>query len=116
MAQAVSEAIGQEIERNPDVFVMGEDYRQVRRHLRCHRRPAGQVTARTASWTRADLGDCLHRTGHRRGGRGHAAHRELLMFVDPLRRDMIYNHMAKNIYMAGNIKLPMVLMSAIGGG
>ena len=42
-----------------------------------------------------------------------------LMFVDffGVCMDMIYNHMAKNIYMAGgNIKLPMVLMSAIGGG
>jgi pyruvate dehydrogenase E1 component beta subunit len=31
--------------------------------------------------------------------------------------DMIYNHMAKNTYMAGgNISLPMVLMAGIGGG
>jgi acetoin:2,6-dichlorophenolindophenol oxidoreductase subunit beta len=30
---------------------------------------------------------------------------------------MIYNHMAKNIYMSGgNIRLPVVLMTAIGGG
>ena len=42
-----------------------------------------------------------------------------LMFVDffGVCMDMIYNHMAKNTYMAGgNIKLPMVLMSGIGGG
>jgi len=31
--------------------------------------------------------------------------------------DMIYNHMAKNTYMSGgNVSLPMVLMTAIGGG
>ena len=42
-----------------------------------------------------------------------------LMFVDffGVCMDMIYNHMAKNTYMSGgNVRLPMVLMTAIGGG
>jgi pyruvate dehydrogenase E1 component beta subunit len=42
-----------------------------------------------------------------------------IMFVDffGVCMDMIYNHMAKNTYMAGgNIRLPMVLMAATGGG
>ncbi len=42
-----------------------------------------------------------------------------LMFVDffGVCMDQIYNHLAKNTYMAGgNIKLPVVLTTAIGGG
>ena len=42
-----------------------------------------------------------------------------LMFVDffGVCMDQIYNHLAKNTYMAGgNIRLPVVLMTAIGGG
>jgi pyruvate dehydrogenase E1 component beta subunit len=42
-----------------------------------------------------------------------------LMFVDffGVCMDEIYNHLAKNTYMAGgNIKLPVVLMTGVGGG
>ncbi len=42
-----------------------------------------------------------------------------LMFVDffGVCMDQIYNHLAKNTYMSGgNVKLPVVLMTAIGGG
>ena len=42
-----------------------------------------------------------------------------LMFVDffGVCMDQIYNHLAKNTYMSGgNVRLPVVLMTAIGGG
>jgi acetoin:2,6-dichlorophenolindophenol oxidoreductase subunit beta len=117
MAQAISEAIGQEMERDPDVFVMGEDIGKY-----------GGIFGAT--------GGLLDKFGKQRimdtpisetafigTGIGAAAEglRPIveLMFVDffGVCMDMIYNHMAKNTYMAGgNIKLPMVLMAGIGGG
>ena len=42
-----------------------------------------------------------------------------LMFVDffGVCMDQIYNHMAKNTYMSGgNVRLPVVMTTAIGGG
>jgi pyruvate/2-oxoglutarate/acetoin dehydrogenase E1 component len=117
MAQAISEAIGQEMERDPDVFVMGEDIGKY-----------GGIFGAT--------GGLLDKFGKQRimdtpisetafiGTAIGAAAEGMrpiteLMFVDffGVCMDMIYNHMAKNTYMAGgNISLPMVLMSAIGGG
>lgn len=117
MAQAISEAIGQEMERDAEVFVMGEDIGKY-----------GGIFGAT--------GGLLDRFGKDRImdtpisetafigtaiGAAAAGMRPIaeLMFVDffGVCMDMIYNHMAKNTYMAGgNIKLPMVLMSAIGGG
>ncbi|BCN39030.1 TPP-dependent acetoin dehydrogenase complex, E1 protein subunit beta [Alicycliphilus denitrificans] len=117
MAQAVSEAIGQEIERNPDVFVMGEDIGKYGGIFGA----TGGLLARhgkdrimdTPISETAFIGTAIGAAAE--GMRPIAE----LMFVDffGVCMDMIYNHMAKNIYMAGgNIKLPMVLMSAIGGG
>lgn len=117
MAQAISEAIGQEMERDPDVFVLGEDIGKY-----------GGIFGAT--------GGLLDKFGKDRimdtpisetafiGTAIGAAAEGLrpiveLMFVDffGVCMDMIYNHMAKNTYMAGgNISVPMVLMSAIGGG
>lgn len=117
MAQAISEAIAQEMARDPEVFVLGEDIGKY-----------GGIFGAT--------GGLLERFGKTRvidtpisetafigTGIGAAAEgmRPIveLMFVDffGVCMDMIYNHMAKNTYMSGGrVKLPMVLMTAAGGG
>jgi pyruvate dehydrogenase E1 component beta subunit len=117
MAQAISEAIGQEMARDPKVFVMGEDIGRY-----------GGIFGAT--------GGLLERFGPDRimdtpisetafigAATGAAAEgfRPIaeLMFVDffGVCMDQIYNHLAKNTYMSGaNVRLPVVLMTAIGGG
>ena len=117
MAQAIAEAIGQEMERDNTVFVMGEDIGKY-----------GGIFGAT--------GGLLDRFGPERimdtpisetafigtaTGAAAAGMRPIaeLMFVDffGVCMDQIYNHLAKNTYMAGgNIKLPVVLTTAIGGG
>ena len=117
MAQAISEAIAQEMDRNPDVFVMGEDIGSY-----------GGIFGAT--------GGLLDKFGPDRvmdtpisetafigaaTGAAAAGLRPIveLMFVDffGVCMDQIYNHLAKNTYMSGgNVKLPVVLTTAIGGG
>ena len=117
MAQAIAEAIGQEMERDPKVFVMGEDIGKY-----------GGIFGAT--------GGLLKRFGPERimdtpisesafiGAATGAAAEGMrpiaeLMFVDffGVCMDQIYNHMAKNTYMSGGqVKLPVVVMTAIGGG
>ncbi len=117
MAQAISEAIGQEMERDPSVFVMGEDIGKY-----------GGIFSAT--------GGLLDRFGPERimdtpisesafiGAATGAAAEGMrpiaeLMFVDffGVCMDQIYNHLAKNTYMSGGrVRLPVVLMTAIGGG
>lgn len=117
MAQAISEGIAQEMERDDKVFVMGEDIGKY-----------GGIFGAT--------GGLLDKFGPERimdtpisetafiGTATGAAASGLrpiveLMFVDffGVCMDQIYNHLAKNTYMAGgNIKLPVVLTTAIGGG
>jgi len=117
MAQAIAEAIGQEMERDPTVFVMGEDIGKY-----------GGIFGAT--------GGLLDKFGPERimdtpisetafigtaTGAAAAGLRPIaeLMFVDffGVCMDQIYNHLAKNTYMAGgHIKLPVVLTTAIGGG
>jgi len=117
MAQAIAEAIGQEMERDKSVFVMGEDIGSY-----------GGIFGAT--------GGLLEKFGPERimdtpisetafigtaTGAAAAGMRPIaeLMFVDffGVCMDQIYNHLAKNTYMAGgNIKLPVVLTTAIGGG
>ena len=117
MAQAIAEAIGQEMERDPSVFVLGEDIGAY-----------GGIFGATAG--------LLERFGPERvmdtpisetafiGAAMGAAAEGLrpiaeLMFVDffGVCMDQIYNHVAKNTYMSGgNVRLPMVLTTAIGGG
>ena len=117
MAQAVSEAIGLEMERDPKVFVMGEDIGKY-----------GGIFGAT--------GGLLQRFGKERimdtpisesafiGAATGAAAEGMrpiaeLMFVDffGVCMDQIYNHLAKNTYMSGGaVRLPVVLMTAIGGG
>ncbi|MBY4598619.1 alpha-ketoacid dehydrogenase subunit beta [Ottowia caeni] len=117
MAQAISEAIGQEMARDADIFVMGEDIGKYGGIFGAtggllEKYGKDRIMDTPISET-AFIGTAI--------GAAAAGMRPIaeLMFVDffGVCMDMIYNHMAKNTYMAGgNIKLPMVLMTAIGGG
>lgn len=117
MAQAVAEAIGQEMERDQKVFVMGEDIG----------RYGGIFSATGGLLDRFGperiLDTPISETAFIGAATGAAAEgmRPIaeLMFVDffGVCMDQIYNHLAKNIYMSGgSLKLPVVLMTAIGGG
>lgn len=117
MAQAIAEGVAQEMERDSTVFVMGEDIGQY-----------GGIFGAT--------GGLLDKFGPERimdtpisetafigtaTGAAAAGMRPIveLMFVDffGVCMDQIYNHLAKNTYMAGgHVKLPVVLTTAIGGG
>ena len=117
MAQAISEAIAQEMTRDDTVFVMGEDIGVY-----------GGIFGAT--------GGLLEQCGKDRimdtpisetafigtaTGAAAAGLRPIveLMFVDffGVCMDQIYNHLAKNTYMSGgHVKLPVVLTTAIGGG
>jgi pyruvate dehydrogenase E1 component beta subunit len=116
-AKAISEAIAQEMRANPEVFVMGEDVG-----------PYGGIFGSTGGLfeefgaTRV-IDTPISETGFIGAGIGAAVEgmRPVveLMFVDFLGVcfDQIYNHMAKIHYESGgNVKVPMVLMMAVGGG
>jgi acetoin:2,6-dichlorophenolindophenol oxidoreductase subunit beta len=117
MAAAISEAIAQEMERDSDVFVLGEDIGKYGGIFGATQNLLtkfgnGRVMDTPISET-AFIGTAI--------GAAAEGMRPIveLMFVDffGVCMDMIYNHMAKNTYMAGgNIQLPVVLMAAIGGG
>lgn len=117
MAQAISEAIAQEMERDPDVFVMGEDIGKYGGIF-------GATGGLLAKFGKDRIMDTpISETAFIGTAIGAAAEgmRPIaeIMFVDffGVCMDMIYNHMAKNTYMAGgNIRLPMVLMAGAGGG
>lgn len=116
-AKAISEAIAQEMRNNPDVFVMGEDVG-----------PYGGIFGSTGGlfdeFGSARIIDTpISETGFIGAGIGAAVEgmRPVveLMFVDFMGVcfDQIYNHMAKIHYESGgNVKVPMVLMTAVGGG
>ena len=117
MAAAISEALAQEIERDPNVFVLGEDIGKYGGIF-------GATQGLLAKFGPERIMDTpISETAFIGTAIGAAADgmRPVveLMFVDffGVCMDMIYNHMAKNIYMSGgNIRLPIVLMTAIGGG
>lgn len=116
-ARAIAEGIGQEMERDPGVVVLGEDIGAY-----------GGIFGAT--------GGLLEKFGPERVldtpisetafiGLGIGAAVEgmrpivELMFVDffGVAMDQIYNHMAKiHFESGGNVKVPMVLMTATGGG
>lgn len=117
MAAAIAEAIGQEMERDAEVFVMGEDIGKYGGIFGA----TGGLLARFGRDRAMDTP--ISETAFIGAAIGAAAEgmRPIaeLMFVDffGVCMDMIYNHMAKNIYMSGgNVRLPVVLMTAIGGG
>jgi pyruvate/2-oxoglutarate/acetoin dehydrogenase E1 component len=117
MAQAISEAIGQEMERNADVFVMGED-------VGAYGGIFGATGGLFQKFGATRIIDTpISETAFIGAAIGAAAEgmRPIaeLMFVDffGVCMDEIYNHLAKNTYMAGgNITLPVVLTTGIGGG
>jgi len=117
MAQAIAEAIGQEMERDESVFVMGEDIGKY----------GGIFSATTGLLDRFGAGRIMEtpisETAFMGAALGAAAEglRPIaeLMFVDffGVCFDQIYNHMAKNSYMSGGaVRLPLVITTGIGGG
>ncbi len=117
MAAAIAEAISQEMEANPEVFVLGEDVGKYGGIF-------GATQGLLAKFGKERVIDTpISETAFIGAAIGAAAEgmRPIaeLMFVDffGVCMDMIYNHMAKNTYMSGGkLRLPMVLMTAIGGG
>ena len=117
MAEAISEAIGQEMERDSSVFVMGED---IGKYGGIFSATAGLLEKfgeerimETPISETAFIGTAI--------GAAAAGFRPIaeLMFVDffGVCFDQIYNHLAKNTYMAGgNLNLPVVITAGIGGG
>jgi len=117
MAQAISEAIAQEMTRDPDVFVLGED---IGKYGGIFGATGGlldkfgkdRIMDTPISET-AFIGTAIGAAAE--GMRPIAE----IMFIDffGVCMDMIYNHMAKNTYMSGgNVRLPMVIMGGAGGG
>jgi acetoin:2,6-dichlorophenolindophenol oxidoreductase subunit beta len=116
-AKAISEAIAQEMRANPEVFVMGEDVGAY-----------GGIFGSTGGLfeefgSQRVIDTPISETGFIGAGIGAAVEgmRPVveLMFVDffGVCFDQIYNHMAKIHYESGgNVKVPMVLMMAVGGG
>lgn len=117
MAQAISEAIAQEMARDPNIFAMGED-------IGAYGGIFGATGGLLGKFGKERIMDTpISETAFIGAATGAAAAglRPIveLMFVDffGVCMDQIYNHLAKNTYMAGgSIKLPVVLTTAIGGG
>ena len=117
MAAAISEGIAQEMENDEKVFVMGED---VAKYGGIFGATGGLLDKFGADRV---MDTPISETAFIGAATGAAAEgmRPIveLMFVDffGVCMDQIYNHMAKNTYMSGgNISLPVVLTTAIGGG
>jgi pyruvate dehydrogenase E1 component beta subunit len=117
MAAAIAEAIDQEMQRDPEVFVMGEDVGKYGGIFGA----TGGLLAKHGKDRVMDTP--ISETGFIGTAIGAAAEgmRPIveLMFVDffGVCMDMIYNHLAKNTYMSGGaVRLPVVLTTAIGGG
>jgi len=115
--KAVAEAIRLELERDPNVFVMGED-------VGAYGGIFGSTEGLFQKFGPERIMDTpISETAFIGAAVGAAADgmRPIveLMFVDffGVCMDQIYNHMAKIPYMSGGrIKLPMVLMTGVGGG
>lgn len=117
MSKAVAEAIAQEMERDPKVFVMGEDIGVYGGIFGATQGLLDKFGAERVMDTPISETAFI---GAATGAAG-AGMRPVveLMFVDffGVCMDQIYNHMAKNTYMSGgNAKFPVVLMTAMGGG
>ncbi|MCG0240030.1 MAG: alpha-ketoacid dehydrogenase subunit beta [Firmicutes bacterium] len=117
MAKAIAEAIAQEMERDPRVFVMGEDIGVY----------GGIFSATDGLLEKFGpervIDTPISETGFIGAALGAAAEgmRPIaeIMFIDfaGVCLDQIYNHIAKNTYFsAGNVNVPLVLMAAAGGG
>ncbi len=116
-AKAISEAIAQEMERDPSVFVMGED-------IGVYGGIFGATEGLLAKFGPERVMDTpISETGFIGAATGAALSgmRPIveLMFVDFMGvcLDQIYNHMAKIHYESGgNLAVPVVVTTAIGGG
>ncbi|WP_456326253.1 alpha-ketoacid dehydrogenase subunit beta [Palaeococcus sp. (in: euryarchaeotes)] len=117
MYKAISEAIAQEMERDEGIFVMGEDigvYGGIFGATNGLLEKFGPERIRdTPISESAFIGAAL--------GAASKGMRPIveLMFVDffGVAMDQIYNHIAKAHYMSGGqVKMPIVIMTAIGGG
>ncbi|MDQ0162863.1 alpha-ketoacid dehydrogenase subunit beta [Bacillus alveayuensis] len=115
--KAMAEAIRLEMERDPNVFVMGEDvgvYGGIFGATEgLFQKFGSERVIDTPISETAFIGAAI--------GAAQEGMRPIveLMFVDffGVCMDQIYNHMAKIPYMSGGrVKLPMVLMTAVGGG
>ena len=117
MAQAISEGIAQEMTRDANVFVMGED-------IGSYGGIFGATGGLLDKFGKDRIMDTpISETAFIGAATGAAAAglRPIveLMFVDffGVCMNQIYNHLAKNTYMSGgHVKLPVVLTTAIGGG
>lgn len=117
MAKAISEGIRQEMERDENVFVMGED-------VGVYGGIFGATGGLLEKFGPDRVMDTpISETGFLGAALGAAMEgmRPIaeLMFVDffGVCMDQIYNHIAKNTYFAGgNVRVPLVLMTATGGG
>jgi pyruvate dehydrogenase E1 component beta subunit len=117
MAQAISEGIAQEMTRDANVFVMGED-------IGSYGGIFGATGGLLEKFGKERIMDTpISETAFIGAATGAAAAglRPIveLMFVDffGVCMDQIYNHLAKNTYMSGgHVKLPVVLTTAMGGG
>ncbi len=116
-AKAISEAIAQEMERDPTVFVMGED-------VGVYGGIFGATEGLLAKFGPERVMDTpISETGFIGAAVGAALSgmRPIveLMFVDffGVCMDQIYNHMAKIHYLSGGrLRVPVVLTTATGGG
>lgn len=117
VAKAIQEAIASEMESDPSVFVMGEDIGMF----------GGVFDETTGLLERFGservIDTPISETAFVGAGVGAAIEgmRPIvdLMFIDffGVCMDQIYNHMAKiHLLSGGDVKVPMVLMSAVGGG
>jgi pyruvate dehydrogenase E1 component beta subunit len=117
MAQAISEATAQELRRDPSVFVMGEDIGEYGGIF-------GATSGLLDEFGKERIIDTpISESAFMGAALGAAAEgmRPIaeLMFIDffGVCMDQIYNHLAKNTYMSdGNVNLPVVITTAIGGG
>ncbi|MDQ7028736.1 MAG: alpha-ketoacid dehydrogenase subunit beta [Ardenticatenia bacterium] len=116
-ARAIAEAIAQEMERDERVFIMGEDigaYGGIFGATQGLLEKFGPE--RVMDTPISEMGFIGAAVGAATEGMRPIAE---LMFVDffGVAMDQIFNHMAKIHYMSGgNVNVPMVLMTAIGGG
>lgn len=117
MAAAISEAIAQQMAADERVFVMGEDVGRYGGIFGStgglHARFGGERVMDTPISETAFIGAAI--------GAAAEGLRPVveLMFADffGVCFDQIYNHLAKNHYMSGGAqRLPVVLMTAVGGG
>lgn len=115
--KAVAEAIALEMTKDPNVFVLGED---IGKYGGIFGATQGLLeefgSERVMDTPISETAFIGAAVGAASEGMRPIAE---LMFVDffGVCMDQIYNHMAKIPYMSGgNVKLPMVLMTAVGGG